>query len=100
MLDGRTQRARNHDRRKRGEGKELSIHPKLNFETAIQSPSHNWAPFLFCGTQFNAIISHPKRTAGFVDFGCIAHVALARLIPFGFTQRLYFSYPSFPGKLS
>jgi len=63
-------------------------------------PSYNWAPFLFCGPQLSATPSHPKRTAGFVGFGRIAHATLARLIPFGVTQCLYFSNPSSPPKAS
>ncbi|KIM42260.1 hypothetical protein M413DRAFT_130023 [Hebeloma cylindrosporum] len=63
-------------------------------------PSYNWAPFLFCGPQLSATPSHPKRTAGFVGFGRIAHATLARLVPFGFTQCLYFSNPSSPLKPS
>lgn len=35
-----------------------------------------------------------------MGFGRIAHATLARLIPFGFTQCLYFSNPSSPAKLS
>ena len=80
-------------------GKELSTHPKLTFEVAIQWPSYSWASFPFFGPQLSTTVSHPTRNAGFVGFGRIAHATLAHLIPFGFIQCLYFSSPSSPAKL-
>lgn len=57
-------------------------------------PSYSWGPFLFCGRQLSAPSTKTKRTAGFIGFGRIAHATLARLVPFGFTDCLYYSNPS------
>jgi len=61
-----------------------------------QWPDFSWAPFLFCGPQLSASVSSPKRTAGFIGFGRIAQATLARLVPFGFKDALYYSNPSSP----
>ncbi|KAI1797987.1 hypothetical protein LXA43DRAFT_978192 [Ganoderma leucocontextum] len=55
-----------------------------------QWPNFVWSPFAFCGPQLSPIgSSAPKRTAGFIGFGRIAHATLARLVPFGFQRCLY-----------
>jgi len=63
-------------------------------------PEFSWAPFLFCGPQFSASTTSKQRTAGFIGFGRIAQATLARLVPFGFKNAVYFSNPSSPQNTS
>ncbi|KAG1741448.1 uncharacterized protein EDB91DRAFT_1280849 [Suillus paluster] len=61
-----------------------------------QWPNFSWAPFSLCGPQLSTTAASPTRKIGFLGFGRIAQVTLARLVPFGITHCLYSSNPSSP----
>ncbi|KAH9974769.1 D-isomer specific 2-hydroxyacid dehydrogenase [Lactifluus volemus] len=59
-------------------------------------PNFNFAPFFFTGPQLSTASFTPTRTVGFLGFGRIAQVTLARLTSFGITHCIYSSNPSSP----
>lgn len=61
-----------------------------------QWANFSWAPFGLCGPQLSTTVASPTRKIGFLGFGRIAQVTLARLVPFGITHCLYSSNPSSP----
>ncbi|KAI0305251.1 hypothetical protein B0F90DRAFT_1702849 [Multifurca ochricompacta] len=58
-------------------------------------PNFNFAPFFFTGPQLSTNSLTPTtRTVGFLGFGRIAQMTLARLSSFGITHCVYTSNPS------
>jgi len=67
--------------------------PSKIAHSMTQWPQFTWSPFRFCGPQLSATKNSPRRVAGFVGFGRIAQATMARLVPFGFRECVYFSNP-------
>ncbi|KAL0957946.1 hypothetical protein HGRIS_000127 [Hohenbuehelia grisea] len=68
-----------------------------------QWPQYSWSPYGFCGPQLSAPSAflssltpnvQSQRTAGFIGFGRIGQATLARLVPFGITDVVYYTNPA------
>ncbi|KAI0263053.1 D-isomer specific 2-hydroxyacid dehydrogenase [Gloeopeniophorella convolvens] len=57
-------------------------------------PDFNFAPFFFTGPQLSTSALAQTRTVGFLGFGRIAQVTLARLAAFNITHCIYSSNPT------